>query len=115
MALPTIGHLLTEGRPGGQQPGGRLGDGLLGQAAATSTTAAREAREHAEAATAGIEPSLAPTVGIGIVGCGYWGPNLIRNFSLTPGARVVAVCDLQEERLAPIRAQYPAVRTTTSF
>jgi predicted dehydrogenase len=32
-------------------------------------------------------------VNVAVVGCGYWGPNLIRNLSLCPGARVVAVCD----------------------
>jgi predicted dehydrogenase len=37
---------------------------------------------------------------IGVIGCGYWGPKLIRNFSSVPGATVTAVCDLDAERLA---------------
>ncbi len=51
-------------------------------------------------------------IGVGVIGYGYWGPNLVRNFSELPGARVVAVSDLQPERLAKVRARYPSVRTT---
>jgi predicted dehydrogenase len=50
---------------------------------------------------------------VGIIGAGYWGPNIIRNFNETPGAEPAAVADLQDERLAPIRKRYPAIRTTT--
>ncbi len=57
---------------------------------------------------AGPEP-----VGIAVIGCGYWGPNLVRNFAEMPGARVVAVSDLQSARLGTIAARYPGVRTTT--
>jgi predicted dehydrogenase len=39
---------------------------------------------------------------VGVVGCGYWGPKLIRNFSEIPGARVTAVCDLRADRLAQV-------------
>ena len=35
---------------------------------------------------------------IGIIGLGYWGPNLVRNFAETPGSEVVAVSDLRPER-----------------
>jgi predicted dehydrogenase len=51
--------------------------------------------------------------GIGIIGYGYWGPNLVRNFAETPGARVVAVSDLRDERLAAVRSRHPGVKTTT--
>ncbi len=54
-------------------------------------------------------------VNIGIVGYGYWGPNLVRNFAETPGARVAAVADLDEGKLAAVRQRYPAVRTTTDL
>ncbi len=50
---------------------------------------------------------------VAVVGAGYWGPNLIRNFNEAPGADIVAVADLQEERLAPIRKRYPSIRSTT--
>src|SRR2546421_8303738 len=52
------------------------------------------------------------TVGIGLIGCGYWGPNLLRNFCDTPGARMVAVSDLRTERLATVAPRYPAVKTS---
>ena len=48
-----------------------------------------------------------------MIGYGYWGPNLVRNFSEVPGAEVVAVSDLSEERLALARARYPTLKTTT--
>jgi len=51
-------------------------------------------------------------LGIGVVGAGYWGPNLIRNFAGATGANLVAVCDQSEARLAGIRIGYPAARVT---
>ena len=56
---------------------------------------------------------VAPELRVAVIGAGYWGPNLVRNFSEAPGAAVVAVADLSEERLAGIRKRFPAVRTTT--
>jgi predicted dehydrogenase len=50
---------------------------------------------------------------VGIIGAGYWGPNLVRNFSEAPGADVVAVADLDPERLGALHKRFPAVRTTT--
>ena len=54
-------------------------------------------------------------IGVGVIGYGYWGPNLVRNFSETPGCRVVAVSDMRPARLDAVRGRYPAVRTTTDF
>src|SRR3954463_13528192 len=51
---------------------------------------------------------------VGVIGYGYWGPNLVRNFMSAPGSSVVAVCDLRENRLAPLRKLYPAINTTTN-
>lgn len=51
---------------------------------------------------------------VGVIGYGYWGPNLVRNFSEAPGCEVAVVSDLREERLAQVRKRYPAVRTTTA-
>lgn len=50
---------------------------------------------------------------LGIIGCGYWGPNLIRNFLKMPGCQVLAA-DLDPDRLEPVHRLYPGVRTTTS-
>lgn len=54
-------------------------------------------------------------VRIGVVGCGYWGPNLIRNFLEIPGALVQMVADLQEDRLVHIKKLYPAVEVTRDY
>ncbi|MBI2325514.1 MAG: Gfo/Idh/MocA family oxidoreductase [Chloroflexi bacterium] len=50
---------------------------------------------------------------VAVVGAGYWGPNLVRNFNEAPGADVIAVADLSRERLQPIRKRYPSIRITT--
>src|SRR6266542_4440210 len=54
-------------------------------------------------------------IGIGVIGYGYWGPNLVRNFSEVPGSRVVAVCDSQSDRLSQVQERYPAIRTTADY
>jgi predicted dehydrogenase len=54
-------------------------------------------------------------IGIAVIGYGYWGPNLVRNFCDTPGARLVAVCDLNKDRLGAVQSRYPAVRITDDF
>src|SRR6476620_6477000 len=54
-------------------------------------------------------------IGIAVVGYGYWGPNLVRNFWDTPGAQLVSVCDLRKERLAGVQSRYPAVEITDDF
>jgi len=46
-------------------------------------------------------------VAIGIIGYGYWGPNLARNFHALPSAKLAAVCDLSEARLGHMRKVYP--------
>ena len=54
-------------------------------------------------------------VNVGVIGCGYWGPNLLRNFIELPSANVVAVADLREDRLAHIESRYPKVKTTQDY
>lgn len=53
-------------------------------------------------------------INIGVIGYGYWGPNLVRNFLSQEGATVVAVCDVNEDRLRQIKSHYPNVATTTN-
>jgi len=53
-------------------------------------------------------------IGIGIVGYGYWGPNLVRNFAEAAGSRVAVVSDLRPDRLALAQSRYPAIRTTNA-
>lgn len=52
---------------------------------------------------------------VGVVGCGYWGPNLIRNFRSLPQCRMKVMCDLDEARLNHLATLYPDVARETSF
>jgi predicted dehydrogenase len=52
-------------------------------------------------------------IGVGVIGYGYWGPNLVRNYMELPGAKVVAVADTRKERLALAQTRYPSITTTT--
>ncbi|MBJ7612579.1 MAG: oxidoreductase [Candidatus Nephthysia bennettiae] len=52
---------------------------------------------------------------MGIVGYGYWGPNLARNFQEASGTRVVAISDLRPERLAQVQDRFPEARVSTDF
>jgi predicted dehydrogenase len=52
---------------------------------------------------------------IAVIGYGYWGPNLVRNFVELPGVKVVAVADLDRRKLDLITARYPSIRTTTAM
>ncbi len=49
---------------------------------------------------------------VGVIGCGYWGPNLIRNFSQMHRTTVKTVADLDSARLSHIKETYPAVGVT---
>ena len=46
---------------------------------------------------------------VGVIGYGYWGPQIVRNFAAVPGCQVVAICDLDEERRERARQAYPNV------
>jgi predicted dehydrogenase len=58
---------------------------------------------------------MADTVGIGVVGCGYWGPNLVRAFDRLPEAQVVALCDADAGRLERLGLQYPGAQRYRDF
>jgi predicted dehydrogenase len=58
---------------------------------------------------------LRGSVGIAVIGYGYWGPNLVRNFGNTDGAEVVAVSDLDAQRLSSVKRQRPGILTTTDY
>lgn len=49
---------------------------------------------------------------IGLIGYGYWGPNLLRNYAEVPGARVKWVCDFDERRQRLAKSRYPSVSVT---
>ena len=51
---------------------------------------------------------------IGIIGAGYWGPNLVRNFSTCPQTEVIAVCDANPQRLEAIGRNWPHAKLVAS-
>ena len=52
---------------------------------------------------------------IGMIGFGYWGPNLTRNFIEIPDSEVVVVSDLNEDRLKRVVNNYPHINVTTNY
>jgi predicted dehydrogenase len=53
-------------------------------------------------------------VRVAAVGCGYWGPNVIRNLDAVEGFDLCCICDADPRRLSPVAARYPYARTTTA-
>ncbi len=51
-------------------------------------------------------------INLGVIGYGYWGPNLVRNFIEVAGSQVVAVSDLRSDALIKVQTRYPAIKTT---
>ena len=54
-------------------------------------------------------------INLGMVGLGYWGPNLLRNFTQLNGCRVKTCCDLDEDALKRLKTQYPDIETTNDY
>jgi predicted dehydrogenase len=54
-------------------------------------------------------------IGVGVVGYGYWGPNLVRNFAGNPSACLIAVSDLDPTKLTAIKRSHPTVTTTERY
>jgi predicted dehydrogenase len=52
-------------------------------------------------------------INVGVIGYGYWGPNLVRNFMASSDAQIVSVCDRESTRLEKVKSLYPSVRITT--
>lgn len=52
---------------------------------------------------------------VGVIGCGYWGPNLIRNFTKLKETDVIYCADLDEKRLQHMKTIYPAIETTKDY
>jgi predicted dehydrogenase len=54
-------------------------------------------------------------IGIAVIGFGYWGPNLARNFANAEGSQLVAICDQDAVKLAAAARHYPTVTATKDF
>ena len=59
--------------------------------------------------------TLQKAIRVGAVGCGYWGPNLIRNLRQLPDCDLKVICDSSEQRLSHMRRLHPGVATTHRF
>jgi predicted dehydrogenase len=58
---------------------------------------------------------MSTTIKVGVVGCGYWGPNLIRNFRSLPDCHMKIMCDISAARLKHLRSLYPEVKGETDY
>jgi len=54
-------------------------------------------------------------INVGVIGYGYWGPNLVRNFIENPTTNVLYVCDIDESRLKALKGKNPQIKTTTHY
>ena len=54
-------------------------------------------------------------VKVGVIGCGYWGPNLIRNFNGLADVDLAMISDLDEGRLNHVGLLYPNTEKTTDY
>ena len=55
------------------------------------------------------------TINVGVIGCGYWGPNLLRNFVDHEAAQLRWICDLDAARVAEMGRRYPMAHTSTDY
>ena len=54
-------------------------------------------------------------INVGVIGYGYWGPNIVRNFNNIERAKVTAICDKDEAALSRARKSYPNIHTTNDY
>jgi predicted dehydrogenase len=54
-------------------------------------------------------------INVGVVGCGYWGPNLIRNLRSLNDCHLKLMCDTNQSRLSHLSSIYPEVETATDY
>ncbi len=57
--------------------------------------------------------SKSSVISVGVIGYGYWGPNIVRNLYGGDATRVEAVCDMNPAALARVRKAFPGVKTCT--
>jgi len=70
--------------------------------------------QHSQQQGESVNNRNSSTLKIGVVGYGYWGPNVVRNFYNVPNASVVAVADISPKSLERVRGVYPSMEVTTN-
>lgn len=58
---------------------------------------------------------MEPEINVAVVGCGYWGPNLVRNFENLSECAMKTVCDLDAKRLRHLKSLYPGIETCSEL
>jgi len=53
-------------------------------------------------------------INLGVIGYGYWGPNVARNFNNCGGAKLVSICDLDEKRLGQAKCTFPFIKVASN-
>src|SRR5258708_47238 len=88
---------------------------LLEMASPLRTIPAQEAK--AFGFESGPPPVLASSnkVRVGVVGYGYWGPQIVRNFHTLESSEVAAVCDVNTGSLHRVQAAYPGIEVTKDY
>src|SRR6201999_1349053 len=59
--------------------------------------------------------SMSKKIKVGVAGCGYWGPNLIRNFRALADCNLKMICNLSVARLKHLKSLYPEVEGATDY
>ncbi|GBE06242.1 putative oxidoreductase YdgJ [bacterium BMS3Abin10] len=54
-------------------------------------------------------------INIGVIGYGYWGPNIVRNFNNIEGTQVIAICDKSQKALKQVKKIYPKINTVSEY
>jgi predicted dehydrogenase len=62
-----------------------------------------------------IKKFMTKQIKVGVVGCGYWGPNLVRNFRALPDCNLKIMCDTSTSRLKHLKSLYPDVQGATDY
>jgi predicted dehydrogenase len=57
-----------------------------------------------------VQEDIDEVINVGIIGCGNWGRNYVRNFAQISAARLVTCCDINHKTLLSIRERYPLVK-----
>jgi predicted dehydrogenase len=70
---------------------------------------------HPARGTDGVSSLVTKPLRVGVVGYGYWGPNLVRTLSRAEGAELAAVCDASPESLERLRAAHPGVPAVADY
>jgi predicted dehydrogenase len=77
--------------------------------------ARRDELETTSVETGGVRSTASDTVRVGVIGYGYWGPNIVRNLHGLDNCEVGAVCDKSPAALKRAQKTYPHTRATTDF